>query len=289
MLSARFALPTLLCCLLLAGLGAPAPAVAWGRPAHRIVAELAQDRLHPAARAEVERLLAGEPSARLADIANWADDLREAGGQQARVTRRWHFVDFGAGGCDYLPARDCPDGNCVIAAIDRQFLRLSDRRLGDAERLEALRYLVHLVADVHQPLHATPMPDKGGQQFQVAWHGKGRNLHNVWDGLILDRAMQVQGVDEVGYARWLQSRPPLPADATRRSDRGAVDWAQESCRIVLDGGVYPASHLIGDDYLDAHRGQADERLRLAGARLADMLNLALDPPRRPLSEISQRR
>lgn len=262
--------------LLLAAACLPAPARAWGRPAHRLVAALAEAQLRPGARAEVGRLLAAEGTTHLADVANWADDVRDSGGAAGRSSRRWHFIDFGAGGCEYVPARDCPDGNCVVAAIDRQFLRLADRRRPDAERREALKYLVHLVADVHQPLHASPVADRGGNDYQVAWHGLGRNLHGVWDGLIVDRAMREDG-DEAGYLRALRQRAPLPPDPTRRSRRPAVDWALESCRLVRDGRLYPASHRIGDDYLDAHRAQAERRLRLAGARLAGLLDAALDP------------
>lgn len=272
-------IPLMALLVAVAGVLAPTPAAAWGPPAHRVVAALAEAQLRPAVRAEVARLLATEPSPHLADIANWADEEREAGSAIGRASRPWHYVNFGAGGCEYVPARDCPDGNCVVAAINRQFLRLADRRRGDAERLEALKFLVHLIGDVHQPLHASPVPDRGGQDFQIAWHGKGRNLHTVWDGLIVDRAMQRQGLDEAGYERRLQSLGSLPPDLTRHSDRPAVDWAQESCHVVLEGGIYPATHVLGDDYLDAHREQAELRLRQAGARLADMLNFALDPAR----------
>ena len=83
-----------------------------------------------------------------------------------------------------------------------------------------------------------------------------------------------------GYVAELQSKPALPADATAHSDRPAVAWALESCRMVRDGGVYPATHVIGDDYLGAHRGQMEARLRRAGDRLADALNHALDPTSR---------
>jgi len=274
----RIAPPCLALLLLAVALASP-PAAAWGRPAHRVVAQLAQAQLRPGARAEAERLLAGEPEPSLSGVSDWADEVREEGGAAARRSKRWHYLDFrgGPAGCEYVPARDCPDGDCVVAAINREFSRLADRRRPDAERAEALKYLVHFVADVHQPLHATPMPDKGGLDFQVAWHGKGRNLHGVWDALILDRALDAVDRDEAAYVRSLQARPPLPPDPTRGSGRAAAEWAQESCRVVRDGALYPASHVLGDDYLDAHRAQVEERLRLAGARLADMLNFALDP------------
>jgi hypothetical protein len=77
--------------------------------------------------------------------------------------------------------------------------------------------------------------------------------------------------------RTLQALPALPSDPTRDSDRRVAEWAEESCRVVRDGALYPATHVLGDEYLDAHRAQMEERLRLAGSRLADLLNRALDP------------
>jgi hypothetical protein len=274
----RMRLPQLVFFALATALAAP-PASAWGRPAHRVVANLAQARLRPGARAQVDRLLAGEPEPGLAGISAWADEVDKDGGQPGRHGKRWHYVDFRGGptDCDYLPARDCPKGDCVVAAIDREFLRLADPRLADGERAQALKYLVHYVADVHQPFHATPVRDKGGLDFQVSWRGEGSNLHKAWDVLLPRYALERAGLDEAAYTRALQARP-LPPDPARRSERPVVEWAQESCRLVRDGALYPASHLLGDEYLDAHCGQMEERLRLAGARLADMLNFALDPP-----------
>jgi len=264
--------------LALAALAGAPQAAAWGDSAHRVVAGLAQAQLRPAAVAEVARLLAGEPDPSLAGISTWADDFKKQGGAEARRSSRWHYVDFAGGpGCSFEPARDCPNGDCVVAAINREFLRLADRKRPDAERAQALKYLVHFVADVHQPLHASPMTDKGGLDFQVSLDGKGDNLHMLWDLRLPERAIAQAGGDESAYVRTLLARPPLPPDPTRQSDRPAVDWAQESCRLVRDGGIYPPAHEVGDDYLDAHRAQLDERLRLAGSRLADMLNFALDP------------
>src|SRR4249919_2328230 len=98
-------------CLLALLLVLPAAALAWGRPAHRLVAGMAEARLRPTARAEALRLLGTEGATSLAEVSDWADEVREGGGQASRSTRRWHFVNFGAGGCEYAPARDCPDGD----------------------------------------------------------------------------------------------------------------------------------------------------------------------------------
>jgi hypothetical protein len=255
----------------------PTPAHAWGKPAHRMVSNLAEAGLRPGARAEAARLLASEGAVHLADVASWADELRKAGGEQARDTRRWHFVNFTGPGCDYQPVRDCPDGDCVVAALDRQLALLADRGRSDAERAEALKWLVHLAGDLHQPLHATPRALRGGLDFQLQWRGKGSNLHSTWDTLVLDRALEATGLDEAGYLRRLEARPLPPPAATRHTDGSALDWAQESCRLIADEALVPPRHAIGDDYLDAQRPRLDQQLRLAGARLAGMLNFALEP------------
>lgn len=255
----------------------PGPVLAWGKPAHRVAAGLAEAQLRPVARAESARLLAAEGATSLAEVSGWADDVRRAGGERSRDTRRWHFVNFGSTGCEYAPARDCPGGDCLVAAINLQARRLADRHLPDAERAEALKFLVHLVADAHQPLHATTRALRGGLNVQVQWRGKGHNLHSLWDARLFERAREQSGLDEAGYLRRLQSLPPLPADPTRRSDRAAADWVQESCRVIAQERILPGAHVVGDDYLDAHRARMDQQLRIAGARLADVLNFALDP------------
>jgi hypothetical protein len=246
-------------------------ALAWGREGHQIVADLAERQLSPAASAEVRRLLALEPASSLADIAAWAEDRRESDPAFAKKTARWHFVNFPRGDCSYAPARDCPDGQCVVAAINRQFLVLADTGNPDAERLEALKFLVHFVGDVHQPLHAAFGDDRGGNDFQVRLDGKGSNLHQVWDVKIIE----AHEPDFHAYADALAKQGPLPFDASGRFDRPAVDWALESCRIASQEGFYPSNHDIGPTYFDQHRALLEQQLLLAGKRLADMINYAL--------------
>jgi hypothetical protein len=127
---------------------------------------------------------------------------------------------------------------------------------------------------VHQPLHAGRGEDWGGNKVQLNYRGEGWNLHSVWDRLLPAR----RGLDPAAHADFLRAQPPLPLDATRRSDRPAVDWAVESCRIVESPGFYPVGHTLPDAYLDAQLPVAELRLRLAAQRLADMLNDALARP-----------
>lgn len=143
---------------------------AWGFEAHRLIASLAEQQLTPQAQKEIQRLLALEPGATLASISTWADE------NKSRRTAAWHYVNLPHGDCNYVKARDCPDGACVVEALTAQSAVLKSNA-PDAERLTALKYVVHLVGDVHQPLHAGYASDKGGSTYQVQAFGKGKNLH----------------------------------------------------------------------------------------------------------------
>lgn len=283
--SAAMKTPALILILLVSAL--PAPASAWSRQGHQLVGELAEHDLSPAARREVKLLLAGETDPSLAGIATWADEIRaesrEGGHALGERSSRWHYVNFPRGlGCHYVPARDCPDGNCAIGAINTQRAILADRSRPLAERRDALKFLVHFVGDVHQPLHAGYGDDRGGNDFQLQYRGKGApkggqgtQLHGVWDYWMLQSA----GLDNAAYTqRLLQS--PVPADSMAGADNPPAEWALESCRLIESEALYPTGRrVIGDAYVDLHRPLAERRIRQAGARLAALLNATLAPPR----------
>jgi len=244
---------------------------AWGPLGHSVVAELAQRHLSPAAEREVERLLAPEHTTRLADVANWPDQIRNDPAQQAlwKRTSRWHYINFSSNRCHYVAPRDCPRGDCVVAALAREVRVLGDRAQPDAVRREALKFVVHLVGDVHQPLHAGYRPDLGGNRYQVRFEGKGGNLHKVWDSGLLDtRHLRWQQ-----YASLLDARAPvsLPPPMAPLDDPYA-QWAEESCRLTAAMDFYPSRRRIGAAYVDRNLPLAERRLREAGRRLAEVLN-----------------
>lgn len=248
----------------------PALAMAWGPSGHRIVADLAARQLTPATQAQVRRLLAVTHDRALSDVATWADDLRNDRSQQAlaRATASLHYVNFADSSCHYDAPRDCPGGRCVVAAINRYARILGDRSRADAERAEALRFVVHFVGDAHQPLHAGYRRDRGGNQYQVQLNGRGSNLHAVWDSPVLaSRKLGWQA-----YANAL-ARQPLP-----RAGGTPVQWAEESCRATRDDGIYPRGHRIDKAYLARMRPLAERRVRAAAARLAALLNRELGSP-----------
>lgn len=249
---------------------APA-AFAWGPLGHRVVAALAWQQLTPAARAAVEQLLVGSPWQDLVDTANWPDHLRDMSRYQSlwKQTRRMHYINFSSRDCDYVPPRDCRDGECVVAGIEHYEAVLADKSLPKAERARALAFVVHFIGDVHQPLHAGYRRDAGGNGYQVRFDGRGTNLHRIWDSRMLD----TRSMTWKRYAEFLENEGPVSLPAIPTSVQPPVAWAEESCRISRD--IYPDGHKINQAYVDKELPVADQRLREAGARLAKVLNRIL--------------
>lgn len=251
---------------------APSLAFAWGPQGHRLVADIAWDGLAPETREQVQQLLQGEPEPSLAGIANWADQLRELDPGLGRRSASWHYVNIGEDECHYHAPTACPDGNCVVEAIRAQSDILSDRARSDAERLQALKFVVHFVGDVHQPLHAGYAHDKGGNTVQVNLDGKGSNLHRLWDSGLLNTA----GLDDEAYLARLDLLPLVIADRPVLPP-AAPQWAEQSCSIAVSEGFYPAGAKIDGDYVEQWRPVAEEQLRRGGIELARLLDAALAP------------
>lgn len=249
----------------------PAPAYAWGALGHRLVARLAYGQLSPQARAQVAELLSGEAEPTLAGIANWADDLRDNNPDLGKRTSRWHYVNIASHDCAYKAERDCRNGDCVVEAIQRQSAILADRNKPKAERLRALKFVVHFVGDVHQPLHASNTNDRGGNDFQVNYRGQGSNLHSVWDSGLLKSA----GLSEDAYLHRLQALPAPANSAKSLLPTASVQWAEQSCKAVTQPGFYPARAKLEDSYYARYRPVAEQRLREGGAHLAQLLNATL--------------
>lgn len=272
--------------LLMALLAASAPVAAWSKLGHRMVGELAQRHLTPAAAAQVRALLAGEPDPTLSGVAYWADALRDDDPPRFKATSRWHYVNAaGEGGCGFDPARDCADGGCVISAIEAQRASLADRTQPREARRDALKFLVHLVGDIHQPMHAGDRPDAGGNRFQVSLATQlepeayardkyvkgimGTNLHSVWDYYLLGETR----LPLKAYSDRLDALPWPPAANTARLD--PIGWAKESCSLIVAADIYPLQHKMDQGYIAQWRPTAEHRVRLAGWRLANLLNETL--------------
>jgi nuclease S1 len=242
-------------------------AQAWSAKGHRAIAEMAELELSPATREAVRELLREEPSNTLAAIAAWADEVRD---QEAwKFSTRWHFINFPRGDCSYQPGRDCRDGDCIVGAIEAQRRVLRDTSAPRAKRIEALKWLVHFIGDIHQPLHAGWAIDRGGNDTQIRFDRMGSNLHALWDGLLIDTLK----LDASALSAQLRSQPlpapgPVSLDQSRR-------WAEQSCALIEAEQIYPEKRFIDRAYVERMRPLTEARMRLAAARLAAVLEADL--------------
>jgi hypothetical protein len=251
----------------------PALAFAWGRDGHNIVALIAAERLKPEAAAQVKELLG---NATLTDVASWADEVRS----QRKETAPWHYVDIPFDATGYDAKRDGKDGDNVIDALERFKKILADKTKPAAERAEALKWVVHFVGDVHQPLHcAERNHDKGGNARLVFFldQAKSLNLHSVWDSSIIKWEMGSTKVTV--FASALNAR--ITADQAKEWAKGTPEeWANESHGVAVkvvyaDVPVDGPPPKLGEDYVNRAKAAVDEQLQRAGVRLAEVLNQAL--------------
>ena len=256
-----------------------APSWAWGELGHRLVGELAQRQLTPEANARVHELLQTEPVPTLAGVAMWADQLRASDPERFKATASWHYVNIHDTSCRFVATRDCPDGACVLGAIDAQSRLLGDSAQPFEVRRDALKFIVHFVGDVHQPLHSSNRPDKGANEFQISLrtdilpeeYARERykdgimstNLHAVWDYYLLASAKLTLGQ----YADRLAASSRF---ATPQSS--PAQWARDSCELIDRRALYPHSHEMNAKYLNAMRPLAEQRVVQAADRLARLLN-----------------
>ena len=271
---------TLCLALLLSLFGATArPASAFGALGHQVIAALAEDMLTPRAKAEVNALLAasaasGGPST-LASISTWADEIR----MLRPETRPWHYVTIQIGEAGYDSAR--ADSSNVIKAIKRQLDVLARPKADRYAREEALKWVVHLVGDLHQPLHAGEDRDKGGNLVKVKVNRRTYNLHETWDHVILERLhLPLDSLRAI-----LERRMAADTGFIARYARGTVEsWADDThakaraCYLVhgkpMRKGI---TAQLDKAYLDAATLTLLSQMEKGAVRLAFALNRVLDP------------
>jgi len=237
---------------------------AFGAKAHRVVGHVAEQYICVETRAALEQLM---PDYSLAEAGVWADKIR--GYPSWDYAKPWHFINVPDGVA--LSAATRSDSGDVLTAIDQFSAELIDPNLTDQQRLKVFYFLVHFVADVHQPLHVGRQSDRGGNRVEVRVNRRKMNLHSYWDTSVIKDGV---GSAEV-YGRLLAVRYARVAAAWQDSDPRV--WAVESQAFrpeVYDFGV---SSEAGRPDLDAAyqaraREIVDLRLAQAGIRLAGMLD-----------------
>ena len=270
------------------------PAFAWGDLGHKVTALIAYHHLAPKARARLDALLAsdtdGLTAPDFADRATWADKYRNT----HRETAAWHFVDIEVDHPDLAsacfgfpklapgqPASAGPAQDCVVNKIDEFEQELGDPATPPAEQLLALKFLIHFVGDLHQPLHASDHADRGGNCIGLSPSPDGHdaNLHAYWD---VGAVEALGGSADAIAARLDAQITPAEQAAWRKGDSAA--WALESFTLARrDAYALPsrptcAAHgpvALSPAYQAAAKQDAALQLEKAGVRMAALLDRTL--------------
>jgi len=255
---------------------------AWGLTGHRVVAEIAYTRLSANAKQAVKEILGRETLTR---ISTWPDEIRSDGDEKLRHTLAWHYIDMPDGETLATAARS-PGGDALSALQDMEKI-LRSRSAERAQKRDALSFVVHLVGDIHQPLHVGNARDRGGNTCMVRFFGERTNLHAVWDAGLIDRLQLsyteyarflLEGLSDKqartwatgDYAAWIAEsqgyRQRVYPPAMRASQGDAeLPYCASGGEQGVDDHARPN---LGFDYLYRHRPLLDQRLSQAGVRLA---------------------
>lgn len=239
---------------------------AWGPDGHKIVGQIAEDQLSATARQKVKSILKNQT---LAEVSIWADTIRSK--PEYRHTKSWHFVNIPDG--ETYATTEHDHAGDVVTAISEQVEILKDPSSSDLEKEEALKFIVHFVGDIHQPLHAGRPDDRGGNSVEVVFKGRKMNLHSLWDSGMIGQ----QGMDYTRYARYLQSMsllaenydiPEFPFSTVIREDMDARKDIYNFRAVAHEAQI-----VLTDSYMQRNLARMNERLLSGGKRLAVMLNM----------------
>ena len=252
--------------LLLLLLLSPLRLRAWGVDGHRAIGQIAEHHLSGKARREIARLLGTES---LTLVSTWPDEVRPYA--EYSYTAPWHYVNEPAGldHAQYLLALRTDTVPNAYNKLLTQLQVLRDPTKPAAVRVMALKFVVHLVGDVHQPLHAGHAADKGGNDIKVKFRGRDTNLHSLWDSGLLD----YQGLTYTEMGRQFDDVPRATRRAWQRT--APAQWLWESYQ--LSSQLYQEADQNPDftyTYFPRHAPELRQRLQQAGLRLAQVLNEA---------------
>lgn len=236
----------------------PSQAHGWGSKGHQIIARIANQRLSTRARKGIADLLKGQS---LEAASTWAD--------LQRSSQVFHFVAIPVEAKGYERERDCPKDragnyNCLIERIKYYREILQDPKQSSASRAEALKYVLHLIGDLHQPFHCT---EKHGNTVRVTFNNSSTNLHRLWDDAMITKV----NLPVESYARTIEDDSKV-TQASYNIARGTiVDWALESNSMAREASKVGDGDLSKQYYQD-NKEILNRQLYRAGVRLAAILN-----------------
>ncbi|OCK80816.1 S1/P1 nuclease [Lepidopterella palustris CBS 459.81] len=265
-------------------------AFAWGTLGHDTVAYIAQNFVTSATKTFCQNILADTSTSYLANVATWADTYRYT--SEGSFSAPYHFIDAEddpPSSCNVDYNRDCGSGGCVVSAIQNYTSRVVDTSLSTTEVQKALKWIVHFIGDIHQPLHDEAL-DIGGNTIDVTFDGTSTNLHHIWDTNMPEKLVGGYTLtDAKTWAKTLTTSIKTGAYSSQKSSwlsginiddpiTTAMGWATDSnayvCSTVLPDGVSAVSgqELDGSYYTTAVP-VIELQIAKAGYRLAAWLNL----------------
>lgn len=251
-------------------------AFSWGKTGHRIVGEIAQRNLDAKALKGIKELAGNEDLSR---VSNWPDEIRSD--PKMGYTAPWHYVSIPTGKT-YFDQKRNKDGD-VIEALYRFEDTLRDPKATKEQKLDALRFLVHMTGDMHQPLHVGLAEDRGGNSIKVKWFKTETNLHSLWDEDLVD----FEKLSFTEYASYLNH---YTKDEKKEWEKGSfIDWAKESQELRPKVYDLPESGNVSYEYNYKVKPIIEQRFKQAGLRLAHVLNKIFSQEKLTKEEIEIRK
>lgn len=240
--------------------------MAWSQKGHDVTAAIAERHLTPAAAAAVDSIFSGRS---LVYWSNWLDNASHT--PEYAYSKTWHYRNVDANET-YETARIAPDGD-AITAIRYNLGILADSTASKTDKALALKMLVHIVGDVHQPMHMGRATDLGGNTIKVKYFGRDTNLHSVWDSSLPESA------HKWSYTEWVDQIDRATPVEQKLLMAGTIDdWAKQNVAIATQVyDFFPAGKNISYNDVAYWTPLIEDQFLKGGLRLARLLNETFDP------------
>jgi hypothetical protein len=247
--------------ILICGLFLSTQLLALGQTSHRVTGELATLYLNDHSKHQLQKLLGNQS---LAEISTYVDKMQSEDSEYWKKTSKpFHFVTV-PDDKTYVEVGAPVQGDAV-SALKKYSELLINNQSSTADKAFAVKWIVHIIGDLHQPLHAGNGLDRGGNQFKVTYFGKKTNLHSVWDY----HMVASNGLSYTEMTAWLANKiTEQQAQAWRTTD--PLVWIEES--IAIRKSIYPKNTELRYAYPHKHLPILNKRIQMAGVRIAHYLN-----------------
>ena len=243
----------------------PQRSMAWGMNGHRIVGEIAESYLSAKARSKIHKILGTES---IAMASNWADFIKSD--STFRYLNTWHYIDF-PGGLNYGQVQDALKKDIAADAYTKlNFLirELKKKNLPRDKKVMYLRLLIHIVGDLHQPLHVSPEGTSGGNDIKLTWFGNPSNLHRVWD----EQLIANQDLSYTEYVRAINHTTAAQRKAWQKEPVSQWIFDSYTISIQLHDELTEQNPKLSYRYNFDHFQTLNQQLLKGGVHLAGLLN-----------------